>query len=56
MLADGRLLSVLDEQLSVGGQFRALWPSSRHLSPKVRVFVDDLGEELSAAEDPAMAT
>jgi DNA-binding transcriptional LysR family regulator len=46
MLADGRLVSVLDEQLSVGGQFKALWPSSRHLSPKVRVFVDHLGERL----------
>jgi len=47
MLADGRLISVLDG-LSVGGQFKALWPSSRHLSPKVRVFVDHLGEQLSA--------
>jgi DNA-binding transcriptional LysR family regulator len=46
MLADGRLVSVLDEQLSAGGQFKALWPSSRHLSPKVRVFVDHLGERL----------
>ena len=47
-LADGRLLSVLDAQLAAGGQFRALWPSSRHLSPKVRVFVDHLGEQLPA--------
>lgn len=47
-LADGRLQSVLDEQVSGGGQFRALWPSSRHLSPKVRVFVDHLDEQLSA--------
>jgi len=49
MLADGRLVCVLDAQLSAGGRFRALWPSSRHLSPKVRVFVDHLGEQLSAA-------
>jgi len=49
MLADGRLVSVLDAQLSAGGQFKALWPSSRHLSPKVRVFVDHLGEQLSSA-------
>jgi DNA-binding transcriptional LysR family regulator len=47
MLVDGRLQSVLDEQLNAGGRFRALWPSSRHLSPKVRVFVDHLGEQLS---------
>jgi DNA-binding transcriptional LysR family regulator len=50
MLADGRLSSVLDGQLSAGGWFKALWPSSRHLSPKVRVFVDHLGERLSASE------
>ncbi len=47
-LADGRLVSVLDAQMGPGGQFKALWPSSRHLSPKVRVFVDHLGAQLSA--------
>jgi DNA-binding transcriptional LysR family regulator len=51
-LADGRLRSVLDTQLSAGGRFRALWPSGRHLSPKVRVFVDLLGERLCAAHAP----
>jgi DNA-binding transcriptional LysR family regulator len=39
-LAEGRLHSVLDEHCSDQGQFWALWPSSRHLSPKIRVFVD----------------
>jgi DNA-binding transcriptional LysR family regulator len=53
MLADGRLVSVLREQLGAGGQFRALWPSSRHLSPKVRAFVDHLGERLFATESSA---
>ena len=48
-LADGRLASVLDEHVGAGGQFKALWPSSRHLSPKVRVFVDHLSERLSAS-------
>jgi DNA-binding transcriptional LysR family regulator len=48
-LADGQLLSVLDEQVGARGQFKALWPSSRHLSPKVRVFVDHLGKQLSGA-------
>jgi DNA-binding transcriptional LysR family regulator len=47
-LVDGRLVSVLDEQVGGAGQFRALWPSSRHLSPKVRVFVDHLGKCLPA--------
>lgn len=47
MLADGRLVAVLDKELAAGGEFKALWPSSRHLSPKVRVFVDHLGKHLS---------
>ncbi|ROZ78688.1 LysR family transcriptional regulator [Ramlibacter sp. WS9] len=47
-LADGRLQSVLDGQAAVAGRYMALWPSSRHLSPKVRVFVDHLGATLSA--------
>jgi len=47
VLAEGQLVSVLDEQISAGGRFNALWPSSRHLSPKVRVFVDHLGRYLS---------
>jgi DNA-binding transcriptional LysR family regulator len=46
-LADGRLVSVLEQELGPSRQFRALWPSSRHLSPKVRVFVDYVGERLS---------
>ena len=45
-LAQGRLHSVLDEQCSDRGQFWALWPSSRHLSPKIRVFVDFIAERL----------
>lgn len=46
-LADGRLQSVLADQIGGGGQFKALWPSSRHLSPKVRAFVDHLDLHLS---------
>ena len=42
-------VDVLDERTGIGGQFKALWPSSRHLSPKVRVFVDHLGKQLSGA-------
>jgi DNA-binding transcriptional LysR family regulator len=48
MLASGRLVSVLDDQLQAGGRFNALWPSSRHLPPKVRVFVDHLTGCLSS--------
>ena len=48
-LADGRLVSVLPQAMGPSRQFRALWPSSRHLSSKVRMFVDHLGKHLVAA-------
>ncbi|MNT82600.1 LysR substrate binding domain protein [compost metagenome] len=47
-LADGTLKTVLDAHLDAPGQFHLLWPSNRHLSPKVRVFVDFLSERLFA--------
>ena len=40
--ASGHLVSVLEDQISSSGQFNVVWPSSRHLSPKIRVFVDYL--------------
>ncbi|WP_317204802.1 LysR family transcriptional regulator [Janthinobacterium sp.] len=46
----GALASVLDDCLGRHGQFSMLWPSSRELSPKLRVFVDFLGARLFAAE------
>ena len=45
-LARGELRQVLAEQLTHSGQFSALWPSSRQLSPKVRAFVDFASERL----------
>jgi len=45
-LAAGTLTLVLDEHLTDGGRFSILWPSSRHLLPKLRVFVDFLAERL----------
>ncbi|EKE76784.1 LysR family transcriptional regulator [Gallaecimonas xiamenensis] len=42
----GTLTSVLDDYLTEGGRFAILWPSSRHLLPKLRVFVDFLAERL----------
>lgn len=47
LLADGRLCSIVENPLSMQGRFKALWPSSRHLSPKVRVFVDHLNTHLA---------
>ena len=50
-LRDGKLRTVLDEHVDGRGQFRMLWPSNRHLSPKVRAFVDFLPERLAAGPD-----
>jgi DNA-binding transcriptional LysR family regulator len=46
-LADGALVQVLSRFTEHTGRFRALWPSSRYLSPKVRAFVDFMGAHLS---------
>lgn len=48
-LRDGQLQAVLDEHVSDGGQFWLLWPSSRHMSPKLRVFVDFMCERMQAS-------
>lgn len=45
-LARGELQQVLPALPLRTGQFSALWPSSRQLSPKVRAFVDFAGERL----------
>ncbi|MGZ0717341.1 LysR family transcriptional regulator [Pseudomonas palleroniana] len=39
-LARAQLETVLNGHSNDQGQFWALWPSSRHLSPKIRAFVD----------------
>ncbi|MDH0865043.1 LysR substrate-binding domain-containing protein [Mitsuaria sp. GD03876] len=46
-IADGRLRAVLDVDARPAGRFHAVWPTSRHLSPKVRVFVDFLKARLA---------
>jgi DNA-binding transcriptional LysR family regulator len=40
-LRDGRLVRVLDDIAADGPSVRAVYPSSRHLSPKVRSFIDE---------------
>lgn len=50
-VGSGTLRTLLDAHLVTPGQFWALWPSSRHLSPKVRAFVDYLDERLFLPED-----
>jgi DNA-binding transcriptional LysR family regulator len=44
-LVHGQLVSVLDEFLTDGGKFYVLWPCSRHLLPKLRVFIDFLADQ-----------
>ena len=41
-LQAGRLVAVLAEYIASDGAVHALYPHSRHLSPKVRAFVDFL--------------
>ncbi|CAE6733482.1 HTH-type transcriptional regulator DmlR [Paraburkholderia aspalathi] len=48
-LATGMLTTVLDELRIAPGQFSILWPSSRQLSPKLRVFVDFMCAKLFKA-------
>ncbi len=38
-LVEGTLVKVLGDHTEHEGTFRMLWPSSRYLSPKLRVFV-----------------
>jgi DNA-binding transcriptional LysR family regulator len=45
-LQSGELRTVLAFDQRPSGRFRAVWPTSRHLSPKVRVFVDFLKDHL----------
>lgn len=47
-MADGRLRSVLDPYLRAIGTLQILWPPGRHLSPKVRAFIDYMVKNLLA--------
>lgn len=51
-LARGELISVLDAYIHHSGSYRVLWPSSRHVSPKLRAFVDHMSEHTFGAEPP----
>jgi len=47
-LANGDLQSILNNCVRTANPLSLVWPSSRHLSPKVRVFVDYVGKALEA--------
>jgi DNA-binding transcriptional LysR family regulator len=49
-LETGELLPLLVDHLDAPGQFNLIWPSSRHLSPKVRVFVDFISRKLFSSQ------
>ena len=39
-LEAGTLVTVLDEYTTEQNTFRLLWPSGKHITPKLRAFVD----------------
>lgn len=45
-IARGELVAVLETHIAHQGSFRLLWPSSKHLAPKLRVFIDFMVEAL----------
>ncbi|BEL94501.1 LysR family transcriptional regulator [Serratia marcescens] len=45
-LEQGRLQQILREHCRHSGSFKVLWPSSKHLTPKLRVFIDTLSGRL----------
>lgn len=42
----GELTTLLDDYIEHQGAFRMLWPTSKHMAPKLRVFIDFMAEEL----------
>ncbi|MDU9394766.1 LysR family transcriptional regulator [Pseudomonas sp. zfem002] len=48
-IARGELVDVLPEHVEHQGTFRLLWPSSKQLAPKLRVFIDFMCAELFPA-------
>ncbi|WP_320202054.1 LysR family transcriptional regulator [Agrobacterium sp. rho-13.3] len=49
-IAESKLVPMLDGFTTEVGVFRVLWPTSRYLSPKIRVFVDFMAENLFVVE------
>lgn len=45
-IEEGSLVPLLDQFIRETGEMAALWPTSRQLSPRIRVFVDFLAEHL----------
>ena len=52
-LQNQQLEAVMADHISAHGRFSVLWPSSRHLLPKLRVFVDFLAEHMTLGSPKA---
>lgn len=55
-VATGTLRTLLDGYLTDAGQFSILWPSSRLVSPRLRVFIDFMAETLFRDTRPGGGT
>lgn len=47
----GDLVRVLEAHIEHQGCFRLLWPSSKHLAPKLRVFIDFMAESVFTTDN-----
>jgi transcriptional regulator, LysR family len=47
-LASGAVVTILDDYLDASSSFHLLWPSGRHVLPKLRVFIDFFSEHMFA--------
>jgi DNA-binding transcriptional LysR family regulator len=52
-VADGSLVSILREHIDDAEVIRAMWPSSRYVSPKLRVFIDFVAGNLCPKISPS---
>lgn len=53
-IQEGRLQALLDDCVTDHGQFWAVWPASRHLLPRTRVFVDFIANRLFPADEKGL--
>jgi DNA-binding transcriptional LysR family regulator len=49
----GTLVTVLDEYTTDHNTFRLLWPSGRHVTPRLRAFIDFVSEHVPLEKTPA---
>jgi DNA-binding transcriptional LysR family regulator len=49
-LKTGELVPLVVDHLDLLGQFNLIWPSSWHISPKIRILVDFISNQLFSNE------